>query len=179
MNNNNGTLIDERNTTYKEKRQRPYRKIGFVKMEVDLMVEALNVLLANYQVHYQKLRNYHWNVVGSDFFDIHEQFEIQYNEARENIDEIAERIRVFGRRPMSTLQGYLDFSDIKETLTELSSQDMVNDILNDYQILLEKMVAVVDVAIDNGDLGTEDIIKTYIKSLEKYHWMMTAFNTKK
>ena len=29
-------------------------------------VENLNKLLSDYQVFYQKLRNYHWNVTGPD-----------------------------------------------------------------------------------------------------------------
>src|SRR5436190_16450982 len=56
------------------------------------IVDSLNVLLANYQVHYQKLRNYHWNVTGGDFFDIHQNLEEQYGEAQENIDLTAERV---------------------------------------------------------------------------------------
>ena len=35
----------------------------------------LNVLLANYHIYYQKLRNYHWNVEGENFFDLHDKFE--------------------------------------------------------------------------------------------------------
>src|SRR5918993_5845776 len=79
-------------------------KLGWTAKETGKISSALNSLLANYSVHYQKLRNYHWNVKGSDFFDLHEQFEIQYNEALQSIDEIAERIRVFGKTPLSTMK---------------------------------------------------------------------------
>jgi starvation-inducible DNA-binding protein len=44
-----------------------YKKLGFEKEETEEIVEALNLLLANYHVHYQKLRNFHWNVEGPDF----------------------------------------------------------------------------------------------------------------
>ena len=97
---------------------------------------ALNALLANYAIHYQKLRNYHWNVKGSDFFDLHEQFESQYTEAIKNIDDIAERIRIFGETPMSTLKDYIETSEIKETGTNLTSELMVRELLSDYRILL-------------------------------------------
>ena len=36
--------------------------------------DQLNTLLADYQVHYQKLRNYHWNVRGPMFFELHLKF---------------------------------------------------------------------------------------------------------
>lgn len=161
-----------------KKRFWAYKKLGFSKPETAVIVNALNQLLANYQVHYQKLRNYHWNVVGSDFFDIHEKFEDQYNEAKENIDEIAERIRVFGYTPMSNLREYLANSEIKETGSDLSGMEMVDEILRDFEILLSYMVDVADAAIDAGDVGTEDMINSFIKKMEKSHWMFTAFANK-
>jgi starvation-inducible DNA-binding protein len=138
----------------------------------------LNELLANYSVHYQKLRNYHWNVKGSDFFDLHEQFEQQYNEALENIDVIAERIRVFSKTPLSTMKDFLEISEIKETGTDLKSDIMVREILSDYRILLNSMSSVVEVAIDQDDSGTEEMIKKFINSIEKHHWMLSAFLSK-
>src|SRR3954471_5284565 len=100
-------------------------KLGWSTEETEAITRTLNQLLANYSVHYQKLRNFHWNVKGSDFFDLHERFEQQYNEAFNNIDAIAERIRVFGETPLSTMKDYLETADIKETGTDLDSDIMV------------------------------------------------------
>lgn len=153
-------------------------KLGWTDEETARITEVLNRLLANYSVHYQKLRNYHWNVKGSDFFDLHERFEQQYNEARENIDEIAERIRVFGKTPFSTMREYLESSEIVETGTDLPSDIMVREVLSDFRILLEHMFEVVDVAADLGDSGTEEMVKSFIHDIEKHHWMLTAFMAK-
>lgn len=153
-------------------------KLGWSSEEIENIVVVLNRLLANYSVHYQKLRNYHWNVKGSDFFDLHERFEQQYNEARENIDEIAERIRVFGKIPMSTMKQYLEESEIKETGSDLPSDLMVREILSDFRILLEDMFEVVDVAVQQSDSGTEEMVKGFIHDIEKHHWMLSAFMAK-
>src|SRR5688572_29374090 len=99
-------------------------KLGWTTEEIDKITHALNSVLANYSVHFQKLRNFHWNVKGSDFFDLHLEFEEQYKEAFENIDQIAERIRVFGETPLSTMREYLQESEIKEASTELTSDLM-------------------------------------------------------
>src|SRR4026207_219187 len=56
-------------------------KLGWTAEEIENICTALNEVLSNYSVHYQKLRNYHWNVKGNDFFDLHIEFESQYNEA--------------------------------------------------------------------------------------------------
>ncbi len=171
---NNGTL--EKTTKEKKTPKRPFSKLGYTKLETAELVDSLNKLLANYSVHYQKLRNFHWNVKGGDFFDIHENFEQQYNAAKLAIDEIAERIRVFGQTPFSTMREYLDHSQIKETGTDLSGLEMIKEIIKDYEILLEGMFNVIEVALNHGDSGTEDMVKGFVKQTEKNHWMLTAFS---
>lgn len=153
-------------------------KLGWSPEETEDITQALNELLANYTIHYQKLRNYHWNVKGSDFFDLHEQFEQQYNEALQNIDDIAERIRIFGKIPMSTLREYLETSEIKETGSQLSSDLMVRELLSDYRILLQYMFRVVEVAVQHSDSGTEEMVKVFINHVEKHHWMLSSFMSK-
>ncbi len=153
-------------------------KLGWSTAETEKITRALNALLANYVIHYQKLRNYHWNVKGSDFFDLHEQFELQYGEALTNIDDIAERIRIFGETPISVLKDYLEISEIKETGTNLTSELMVRELLSDYRVLLQYMFSVVEVASAEGDSGTEEMVKRFISQLEKHHWMLTAFLAK-
>lgn len=153
-------------------------KLGWTAKETAKISKSLNELLANYSVHYQKLRNYHWNVKGSDFFDLHEQFELQYNEALKFIDDIAERIRIFQETPFSTMKEYLQTSEIKETTADLSSDLMVRELLSDYRILLEHMFKVVEIAVDQGDSGTEEMVKVFINTVEKHHWMLSAFLAK-
>lgn len=155
-----------------------HRKLGFDSEETSEVVEKLNILLANLHVHYQKLRNYHWNVVGPEFFDIHETFEQEYNEVKLEIDEIAERIRVFGKTPYSTLKKYLEVSEIKETGTDLKADDMVKEVLSDFEILLSFMVETAEAAANVDDLSTEDMMVGYMKRTEKMHWMLTSFITK-
>lgn len=158
------------------KTKKPYARLGHTKMETAELVEKLNLLLANYSVHYQKLRNFHWNVKGPDFFDIHEKFEEQYNDAKLAIDDIAERIRVFGHTPYSTMREFLDHAEIKESGTDLSAHEMVSEIIKDYERLLVHLYEVIEVALDMSDSGTEDMMKDFVKKIETNHWMMTAFN---
>lgn len=153
-----------------------YRKLGFDSEETNEVVESLNNLLSNLHVHYQKLRNYHWNVTGHDFFELHAVFEQEYNSVKLEIDEIAERIRVFDKTPMSTMKEYLETSEIKETGTDLSSSKMVEEVLSDFEVLLSFMVEAVEAAEKIGDIATDDLITGYITRTEKMHWMLTSFN---
>jgi starvation-inducible DNA-binding protein len=159
-------------TTAKEK---TYTKLGFNREEAFELVEGLNLLLANYSVLYQKIRNFHWNVTGGDFFDVHEKLEEEYLTAAENIDSIAERVRILGFKPLSTLSAYLEKSDIKETNEDLSSDMMMKAVVEDYETLLSFMVDVADAAVEHGDLGTETMMRQMIIRTEEKHWMFSAF----
>lgn len=167
---NTETTLDK-NT---EKRK-AFKQLGYSALDTVEITQGLNVLLANYHVHYQKLRNYHWNVKGNDFFDLHNTFEELYTEAIANIDAIAERVRVFGQTPMSTLKEYLEASEITETGTDLSPEDMVKEVLHDIRILLSCMMDITEVAAESGDNGTDDMLTGYIRDLEKKHWMLHAW----
>jgi starvation-inducible DNA-binding protein len=155
--------------------KRTFSKLGYSKLETAELTDAMNHLLANYSVHYQKLRNFHWNVKGPDFFDIHEQFEIQYNYVKVAIDDLAERIRVFDQTPLSTMKEYIETSEIVEPKPGLNSNQMVKEILQDYKILLEFMFKVIEIALENGDSATEDMVKGFVTQTEKNNWMFTAF----
>lgn len=152
-----------------------YKKLGFSEEETAEIVEALNKLLANLQVHYQKLRNFHWNVEGPNFFELHDQFELEYDQVKIQIDEIAERIRVFGHKPLSTMADYLKVAEIEEAETDLSSQDMVAQIIQDFEFLLSFMMDAVEAAREIDDNATEDQITGYMKRTEQRHWMFSAW----
>lgn len=151
-------------------------KLGFSEEETVEVIKSLNKLLANYHVHYQKLRNFHWNVEGKDFFDLHDQFEEEYEAVKIQIDEIAERIRVFGKKPMSTLAGYLEHSEIEEADENVAAETMVTEILKDFEILFSFLVETIEAAGEIGDSGTEDLVTGYLKRLELRHWMLTAWS---
>ncbi|GAA4272012.1 DNA starvation/stationary phase protection protein [Aquimarina gracilis] len=158
------------------KKQKAYKKLGFSYLETAEIVVVLNKLLANYIVHYHKLRTFHWNVEGGDFFELHEQFELEYNEVKEQTDIIAERIRVFGLKPKSTLQKHLNMADIKEQEKEVSPLEMVHEVLNDFRILHDSLLDVLNAALESGDTVTEEIITQFMRRLEKRHWMFTAWS---
>src|SRR4026209_2974976 len=77
-------------------------------------VGALNNLLADEYVLYTKTRNYHWNVVGPQFNDLHKFFQEQYEALDEMADEVAERARSGGGKAYGTLAEFSQHSRLKE-----------------------------------------------------------------
>ncbi len=138
------------------------------------VIELLNDLLANYHVHFQKMRSYHWNVKGPGFFELHEKFEELYNDAYEKIDVLAERVLELGGVPLSTFSDYLKISEITESDGQLSDSDMVQDAVQDLHLLIEKERIVAEKALDALDSGTVEIIQHFIHEKEKIAWMLKA-----
>jgi|SRR5690606_30464057 len=156
-------------------------KIGLDDKEVVELVDLLNDLLANYQIHYQKLRGCHWNVRGNDFFTLHLKFEELYNNAQLTIDELAERVLTLGKSPHSTYANYIKVSKIKEINTEgLAPNKMVEAILEDYKVLIDLEREIIEMASENvNDEGTADMVTGFVKFQEKTSWMLRAYNGSK
>ena len=152
--------------------------LGLDENKTSNTVNELNVLLADYHLYYQKLRNFHWNVNGINFFDLHEKFEELYDEAKIKIDEIAERVLTLRMKPTSNLSEYLKRSNLTESKDDLSDSEMIKTLLEDHGALLKQMRKVVKVAGEGGDEGTIDLIGAYIRELEKTSWMLEAWKMK-
>ena len=140
------------------------------------VVIELNVLLADYQVYYQKLRNFHWNVLGKNFFELHNQFEDMYNDTKIKIDDIAERIVTLKYHPISKLSDYIEVSNLKESSPLLTDVEMVDILKNDQQVILTQLAKVIEKANMADDEGTIDLMGAYIRELEKSSWMLNAWS---
>ncbi len=138
-------------------------------------IEQLQILLANYQLYYQNLRNFHWNVGGNDFFELHAKFEELYVDASDKVDEVAERVLTLGGHPLGNFSDYVAISTIQEADSNCSGADMVNQIIESHNILIGKVKEVIAEANENDDEGTLDILPAYVSYLEKLNWMFKAY----
>ncbi|RKD99935.1 Dps family protein [Marinifilum flexuosum] len=138
-------------------------------------VEQLQILLANYQLYYQNLRNFHWNVRGRAFFELHAKFEELYTDASDKVDEIAERILTLDGHPLGNYSDYVAISTIQEANSNTSGEEMVQQVVDSHEVLIEKVRSVIAEANENDDEGTLDILPAYISYLEKINWMLKAY----
>lgn len=149
--------------------------IGLEIEESRVLVAKLNELLANYQIYYQNLRNFHWNVSGPNFFELHAKFEELYTSATLGIDETAERILTLGSRPYSSYREYIDYSEIKEAMVITDHIEMVEIIRNNLNILLRLERDTLNSANELDDEGTSSLMSDYITAKEKVVWMLSAY----
>ena len=135
----------------------------------------LNDLLANYQVFYQNLRGFHWNIKGKDFFELHIKFEELYNDAVIKIDEIAERVLTLQSVPLHTFEDYLEQASISSFKKDSVDSDSVKIVIENYTTLIGKERAILTKAADAEDEGTVSQMSDYITETEKTLWMLHAY----
>jgi starvation-inducible DNA-binding protein len=138
------------------------------------MNEKLNAYLSNVQLTYMNVRGYHWNIVGKQFYQLHEKFEDIYNSLNDMADEIAERILMLGGTPVHAFSKYIKMASIKEKENISSAEGTVKEVLNETKELLKNEREIVAFAADNGDEGTVGLISGYIEEHEKLIWMLGA-----
>lgn len=80
----------------------------------EVVVAFLNLLLADEYVLYTKTRTAHWNVGGTNYFELHVFLENQYNMLDLMIDEIAEQIRSLGHYALGSLKDFLSIAQMSD-----------------------------------------------------------------
>lgn len=142
------------------------------------LVKVMNQALANWNVLNTKLHHYHWFVTGRDFFTLHEKFEELYNEGFGYVDEIAERILTIGGKPISTLKEYLETATIEEAKGGETADEMVEQLIKDFDQLAKEFEKGIEVAEENNDDPTVDLFIEMKASVEKHNWMLKAYLNK-
>lgn len=139
------------------------------------LVKNLNQFLSDLNVFYRKLQNYHWNVVGKEFFTDHIKLEEYYNKINEQIDEIAEHILMLGYQPLGTMKDYLDNTCIEEAKNEKVKSDFIyENIVKDYENLLNKVKSIKKKADEKEIYSTSSLMDGYILYYMKNLWMLKA-----
>ena len=141
------------------------------------VVEILNTLLSDEYLLYTKTRNYHWNVVGPQFNDLHKFFEAQYEELDGIVDEVAERARALGSNAFGTLAEFTQHARLKEHPGQRPDANaMLAALLSDHEALIRSLRTDAEVTMDkHKDAGTNDFLVGLMEKHEKMSWMLRAF----
>ncbi|MGH7348627.1 MAG: Dps family protein [Candidatus Rokuibacteriota bacterium] len=154
--------------------------IGISESNRDHVVKILNSILADEYVLYTKTRNYHWNVVGPQFNDLHKFFESQYEALNEIVDEVAERARSLGGKAFGTLAEFSQHSRLKEQPgKQPAALTMVANLQADHEAIVRTLRADLETVMEkHSDAGTNDFLTGLMEKHEKMAWMLRSFNEK-
>ena len=151
--------------------------IGIPEENSQRVIAILNTLLADEFLLYTKTRNYHWNVTGPQFNDLHKFFEAQYEALDEIIDEVAERARALDGRALGTLEELRATARLGEKPGAVpAARDMLATLLADHEALIRALREDIDAVNDrHRDVGTADFLTGLLERHEKSAWMLRSF----
>lgn len=139
------------------------------------IVASLEKILASEVIASMKIRNFHWNVESHNFSEMHSFFEELYEQSAENIDEIAERIRMLWNKTVSTYWEYLELSFLEEEKNRnLSTKEMVNSLCEDKEKTIAKFRETIQEVSESNDTWTEDFLIALMQKHEKNLWMLSS-----
>jgi len=142
-------------------------------------MEKLYKLLSDTQATlfmlFQKTWVYHWNVVGSEFYQFHKVFGEQYEAMFEEIDRLTEHMRYLKVKPVSTLTRITEVSHVLETNNKLDDMGMVRDLISDNETLVRLLGEVAEEAELQKSRGTTNLIDDLNEAHGKFIWMLRSF----
>lgn len=146
--------------------------IGINKEDRLEVADGLKRLLADSYTLYLQTHNFHWNVTGLQFRELHLMFEEHYTELAVAVDDIAERIRTLGVAAPGTYKEFAKLSAIKEVDGVPSALEMVDLLTQGHEQVVRTAREVLKMAQEADDESTAALVSDRMRVHEKTAWML-------
>ena len=141
---------------------------------METLQELMKKVLADTFAMYLKAHNYHWNVEGPMFVQLHDFFGELYGELHGAVDPIAEEIRALNAYAPGSFTRYLELSDIEDEMSIPDAMTMVRRLSEDNLKVLETLNVAFKLADEFDKQGLADFIAGRIDTHEKHGWMLRS-----
>ena len=148
--------------------------IGIAEPQRVKVAEGLGRLLADTYTLYLQTHNFHWNVTGPRFHDLHLLFEGHYMELATAVDEIAERIRALDEPAPGTYAAYAKLSSIKEEEGVPSAEKMVKILTAGHEQVVRTAREALSLAQKAKDESSASLVGDRMRLHEKVAWMLRS-----
>jgi starvation-inducible DNA-binding protein len=136
------------------------------------IIEKLSRLLADSYTLYLKTHNFHWNVTGPLFRELHLMFEEQYNELAIAVDLIAERVRTLGAPAPGTYKEFQKLTQLKEPEGVPEAVEMIGELTADHEAITRSIREALSVVQEADDDSTDSLLADRLAVHEKTAWML-------
>jgi starvation-inducible DNA-binding protein len=133
-----------------------------------------NVLADTYTLSI-KTQNFHWNVTGPGFPQLHELFGKQYEELAGAIDGIAERMRALGHFAPGGLAAFGKLTHIKDApANPPAAKEMIRLLTADHEAVARRAREAEESADAVGDKESADLLIERLSAHGKTAWMLRS-----
>lgn len=147
-----------------------YYKLGdYMEKEIDI----LNEYMCNLKVFNNNLYNLHFNIIGDSFMGLHKKLEEYYTEIAIMYDKVAERIKMMGGYPTTSLSKIEEISSIKSMKSKDYTGKQVLEILdNDFSFIKDYTKDLIEYFDNIKDYYTINILNDNLNYIYKNLWMI-------
>ena len=150
--------------------------IGLTEKNSQAIAQKLNTILADEFLLALKTRNYHWNVEGSNFMEMHKFYEGLYNELDEVIDEVAERVRTLGHYSEGRMVDFLKLTNLEEEAYSNDQNTQLKSLLDDHETMVCQLRKDIDMVQDKFKAaGVADFLTGLMEKHEKWAWFIRSY----
>jgi starvation-inducible DNA-binding protein len=136
--------------------------------------KALKVAFASEFTYYLKAHNFHWNVEGMFFKQLHDLFGSIYEEVYDNIDTFAENIRKTGAYTPGSLEKFTMLSRVDDENGVPDAKSMCAELLSDSEKMISMFKITFKYAERINEQGLCDFIANRIDAHQKHAWMLRS-----
>lgn len=138
------------------------------------LIDKSKVLLADTFVMYMKAHSYHWNVIGTDFPQLHDFFADVYGELHASIDGIAEQIRAMDAFAPGTLYRMQELSTIKEDEKIPAAAKMVENLIEANEAIMKTATEVYKLSEEESNFAASNFFQDRLTAHAKHNWMLKS-----
>ena len=150
--------------------------IGIKEKDRINIADSLKSLLADSYTLYLQTHNFHWNVTGPQFRELHLMFEEHYTELAAAVDEIAERIRTLDVPAPGTYKAFAELSSIDEVEGVPEAKVMIDILTRGHEQVVKTCREALVPAQEAGDESTVALVSDRMRVHEKTAWMLRALH---
>ena len=143
-------------------------------MEHDKYQLALKTAFASEYSFVIKAQNFHWNVEGPLFMQLHDLFERIYTEVYGSIDTFAEQLRAKQIYTPASLEKFSMLSIVNDENDVIPFQQMIEELLADSDRMADIFRITFDMAEQAGDHGLSNFLADRQDAHKKHSWMLRA-----
>ena len=141
---------------------------------MDKFANQLKIAFASQYAFAIKAQNFHWNVEGSDFYQLHNMFEDIYNEVYGAIDAFAENIRKIKSYTPASLYRFSALSAVDDEVEVLDPSAMIAELLRDAEKMQEIMKVLFQEAEARGENGLSNFLADRQDAFAKHAWFLRS-----
>ena len=142
--------------------------------DMEDLINSMKTVLASSFAFYLKAHGFHWNVEGINFPQLHKFFLDVYEQAHDEVDDVAERIRALNAYAPASLVRFHQLSKVSDQINIPTPINMIRELESDNLTMIAELKHAYALAEKVGEVGISNYLQGRIEARNKLGWMLRS-----